>query len=634
MLSTLRHFSGTWPARIFFLILGASFASWGIADVVRNLGAGSGAIATVGGHDITPAQFQQEFQIGWRRVVERFPDPSQIPPDMRHSVAQQTLDKLVTQQALADEVKRLALTVPDSAVRQSVFSTQGFQGPDGSFSRPIFLQLLQNNGLTEASYLDLVRQDLAQNQLLGAVQASVAPSGLLTNLVFTYMNEKRQADTVFLPFAGQTPPADPGDPVLRRFYDNNAPRYTAPEYRHIKVVVLSPDTIARGLSLSDADMKVWFAQHQAEFKAPEKRSLQVVTTSTADLAKTLAAEWTGGASWEAIQAAAKAAGASAASLDDTTRSGVPSPELAKAAFAAALDSVTGPIQEPLGFQLVRVTKIDPARNPGFADLTETIRQRLGAEKAADLIDARAQKFQDIFAGGAKIDEIPSDLGAAGAEGTLDARGNTLDGTPAPLPAKDDLRKQIIAAAFKTNPGDAIQPTEGPQHAWYAVAVDSVTKPSLKPFDQVRGQVLADWQHDQVRHTQETAAAKLLTLVKDGHSLTSAAWGSGMTVSQTPPLERNRPQDGIPAELIQTIFTLPLGQATMVETNAGFMVASVAKIIKPDPKADAGGLEEATKGLTSALRDDVFLSYAQALRTAAKPTVNAQALERLIQQDAE
>jgi len=634
MLSTLRHFSGTWPARIFFLILGASFASWGIADVVRNLGAGSGAVATVGGHDITPAQFQQEFQIGWRRVVERFPDPSQIPPDMRHSVAQQTLDKLVTQQALADEVKRLALTVPDSAVRQSVFATQGFQGPDGSFSRPIFLQLLQNNGLTEAGYLDLVRQDLAQNQLLGAVQASVVPSGLLTNLVFTYMNEKRQADTVLLPFAGQTPPADPGDTVLRRFYDNNAPRYTAPEYRHIKAVVLSPDTIARGLSLSDADMKAWFAQHQAEFKAPEKRSLQVVTTSTADLAKTLAAEWTGGASWEAIQAAAKAAGASAASLDDTTRSGVPSPELAKAAFAAALDSVTGPIQEPLGFQLVRVTKIDPARNPGFADLTETIRQRLGAEKAADLIDARAQKLQDVFAGGAKIDEIPSDLGAAGAEGTLDAQGNTLDGTPAPLPAKGDLRQQIIAAAFKTNPGDAIQPAEGPQHAWYAVAVDSVTKPALKPFDTVRGQVLADWQHDQIRHTQETAAAKLLTLVKSGQSLTSAAWGSGLTVSQTPPLERNRPQDGIPAELIQTIFTLRLGQATMVETNAGFMVASLAKIIKPDPKTDAGGLEQATKGLTSALRDDVFLSYAQALRTAAKPTVNAQALERLIQQDAE
>jgi hypothetical protein len=73
---------------------------------------------------------------------------------------------------------------------------------------------------------------------------------------------------------------------------------------------------------------------------------------------------------------------------------------------------------------------------------------------------------------------------------------------------------------------------------------------------------------------------------------------------------------------------------MVETNAGFVVASVAAIIKPDPKRDAGGFTQAQTGPTNALRDDVFITYAQALRTAAKPTVNASALEGLIQQDAE
>ena len=634
MLSTLRHFAGTWPARIFFLVLCASFASWGIADVVRNIGAGSGAVATVDGHDITPNQFQQEFQLGWRRVAERFPDPSQIPPDMRRSVAQQTLDKLVTQQALADEIKRLALVVPDSAVRQSVFATPGFQGPDGNFNRATFLQVLQNNNLTEARYLSLVRQDLAQNELLGAIQASAVPTKLLTSLVFKYMGEKRQADTVMLPFAGQTPPPAPSDQVLHRFYDNNTSRYTAPEYRHIHVVVLSPETIARGLSLSDADMKSWFQQHQSEFKAPEKRSLQVITTSTAESAKSLAAQWRGGASWEGIQAAAKAAGASAVELNDSTRAGVPSPELAKAAFAAAEGVVSEPIQEPLGFQLVKVTKIEPARDPSLADVADTIRQRLGTEKAADVIDDRAQKLQDLFAGGAKIDEVPADLGAAGASGTLDAQGNTLDGSPAPLPATGALRAQILATAFKTNPGDPIQPVEGPQHAWYAVTVDEITKPALKPFGDVRAQVLADWQHDQIRHTQETAASKLLTLVNGGQTLASAAWGSGLTVSRTPALSRNRPQNGIPAELVQTIFTLPLGHATMVETNDGFLVASVANIITPDPKADPGALAQTTSGLTNALRDDLFIAYAQALRTAAKPRVNAQLVEGLIQQGQE
>jgi peptidyl-prolyl cis-trans isomerase D len=69
MLSSFRKFANTWPARILFLVLVAAFASWGVADVVRNIGAGSGAVATVQGHDITPEAFMQEYN-GMR---SRFP---------------------------------------------------------------------------------------------------------------------------------------------------------------------------------------------------------------------------------------------------------------------------------------------------------------------------------------------------------------------------------------------------------------------------------------------------------------------------------------------------------------------------------------------------------------------------------
>jgi peptidyl-prolyl cis-trans isomerase D len=165
-------------------------------------------------------------------------------------------------------------------------------------------------------------------------------------------------------------------------------------------------------------------------------------------------------------------------------------------------------------------------------------------------------------------------------------------------------------------------------------VDSITKPALKPFDQVRPQVLADWQHDRIRHTQEAEAGRLLALVRGGQTLTSAAWGSGLSVNRTPPLSRNRPQNGISAELIQRIFTLRIGQATMIETNDGFIVASLANIIRPDPKTDPDGVAQARTGITSALRDDYFASYAQALRNAAKPTINSQLVESLIQQNQE
>ncbi len=634
MLASFRRFANTWPARILFLVLVAAFASWGIADVVRNIGAGSGAVATVQGHDITPSDFMQEYDGMLRRYAEQIPDPTQIPPELKERVAMQTLQKLVTQQALADQVGRMGLTVPDSQVRDTVFAMAEFQGTDGKFSRPLMMQVLSTNHLTETRFLDLVRSDIAQNQLLQSAGAAAAPSKLLTGLVYRYLNEKRTADMVVLPFAGQPLPPAPGQATLRRFYDNNPGRYSAPEYRHIKAVILSPDTIGRSLTVTDAELKTYFTAHKADYVSAEQRALQVITAGSAAAGNALATQWKAGASWEAMQAAAKAQGASAVDLPLSTPAQVPSPELAKAAFAAPANVVSGPVAEPLGVQIFRVTAMQPAKNPSFESLHEVLQGKVAAEKALDVIDARAQKLQDLFAGGAKIDEVPADIGAVGAEGTLDSQGKTQDGTPAPLPAPANIRQQIIDTAFKTNPGDAIQPVEGPDHVWFAVAVDSITKPTKRPFELVQAQVFSDWQADQVHHRQEAEGTHLLGLVKGGQTLQSASWGSGLQVTLTPKLSRGQPQGDVPAELVQRLFTLKPGEGTMIETNKGFVVATLADIITSDGKDDSAGMSQALSGLTHALHDDYLSIYAVAVRQAAKPVLRPNVAMSLVTQPGE
>ncbi len=633
MLASFRRFAGTWPARVFFLVLVGSFATWGIADVVRNWGAGSGAVATVMGHDITPQQFAAEYQADLRRTTQRLPDPTQVPPQLRSQVARQTLQKLVTQEALAGQERQMGIVVPDAAVRQAVFAMQDFQGPDGKFSRPAFLAALANNNLSEARFLDLIRADIAQNQLLQTVAASAAPSELLTNLVFRYFNERRRADMLTLSLQGQRPPPDPGDAVLRRSYDNNPTLYSAPEYRRVNVVVLSPDSIGRSLTVPEADLHTWFDQHKDEYVTPEKRSLQVITGAPASIAA-LAARWRAGATWEQMQAAAKEAGATAIPLEDATLQEIPSPELAHAAFAAPTGPIVGPLTQKLGSYVLRVTAVTPARNPTFESLRPAIRAKAAAEKALDLIDARQQKLQDLFAGGAKIDELPTDLGIAGAVGTLDAQGLTPDGTPAPIPVAEAARQPVIDAAFKATKGEAIQLVEGPDHIWFAVNVESITPSARKPFAEVRARVLADWQREQLRHRQDTEATRILGLVKSGQTLQAAAWGSGLTVTRTPPLQRDRPAGAISAELAHTLFTLKLNEATMVETNDGFIVAQLSEILPPDAKADPLAMKQVQDGLAHALHDDYLQLYATAVRDAAHPVVRPQAIGAILAQPGE
>jgi peptidyl-prolyl cis-trans isomerase D len=631
MLSTLRKMADTWPARILFLALAAAFVGWGVSGKI-NLNDDPSAVANVEGHAIANTNFEIAFRQDLQKVAQHYADAAQIPPALRQQVAEQSLERLVTQQALDDEARRMGVTAPDPAVEKAIMAMPAFQGIKGTFDHATYVGLLARNNLTPVQFQDDMRKDITKNQILNAVQAGAQPSKLLTDMVFGYLYETREADLVNVTYASHAAPPPPPETTLQRFYANNLTRYTAPEYRHVKVVVLSPTTIGRGLPVSDADMQAWYKLHRPDFQTPEKRTLQVITTSAKPEADALAAQWRSGAPWPAIEAAAKAAGATTAELDDTPQDGVPAPELGAAAFAAPLNTVTGPVTEPLGFQVVKVTAITPGKDPQFAEMRDKIRELVGAEKAADLIDARAQKLQDLFAGGSRIDEVPPDLGAMGSEGTLDAQGNTPDGVAAPIQgAPPALRTAIVADAFKASKGDTAQLTEGPDHAWYAVAVDTITKPAAKPFAQVRDQVVSDWQTEQIHHATEEQAAKLLSVINGGQTITNAAWGSGLQVVRSPPLRRNHPPQGVPAQMVQLVFTLKQGKATMVETNVGFMVAQLAKITVPDPSSAPSDLQDVRQGLTKALGDDYLVSYATAIRDAAKPAINTKVLDQLTKQ---
>ena len=187
---------------------------------------------------------------------------------------------------------------------------------------------------------------------------------------------------------------------------------------------------------------------------------------------------------------------------------------------------------------------------------------------------RANKVDNVLGTGASLDEMPSDLGLAGVAGTLDAEGNTADGTPAPIPGPAELKAAMIKAAFDTQKGDPPQlvevqtPSTGGS-AYYALSVEDVTPPAAKPFDAVKEQVTADWTRDAQRHAQEEAAAKLLAAVKGGQSLADAAAVAGVTVRRTPLVTRGSAAEGMPPQLATAAVRAEAGRADDGGNGDGF-----------------------------------------------------------------
>jgi peptidyl-prolyl cis-trans isomerase D len=636
------------------MIMVVAFIVWGVGDVVRTIGTGGTWVAKVGGETIDLSRAQQAFQQQMTDLQRRMPPGTDVTPEMRRTVADAAVQGLIGQAVIAQEQRRLGVVVPDAAVRQAVFAVPQFHGPSGQFDQATFEAVLRNNNMTEAQFLGIVRGRLTDQQLLGTLAAGAVPPGELVKQVFAYQFEQRSADLVELPFSAAPVPPVPSEAVLQRWYDNHPDFYSTKEYRRIKAVVLSPETLAKDIPITDAELQAAYDARKAQYVKPERRSVQVIQVPDQAKAVALAAQWRGGAGsdgaapggaapgaadWAAMQAAAKAAGGSAIELDDTAEAGLPSAELGRAVFNAVPDAVSDPMQGLAGWQILKVTKVTPGSTQTFEQVKDQLRQLVLDAKAADIIYDRANKVDNILASGSGLDELPSDLGLVGVTGTMDADGNTLDGKPAPIPGGDALRQALIEAAFKAHKDDPPQLIEVPLKAgggsaYYALRVEDVIPPAPKPFAQVKDTVLTDWTQDQARHTQEIAATKLMTEVQHGQTLAQAAAGSGVTVTRTPLTGREQAASGVPPELLRTLFDLKPGEPTMVELPDAFIVAVPAEIKVPEATSDPTGYEQVRAALARALGQDVDEIFAQTLRERAQPRIDRQNLDSISGQQAD
>ncbi len=630
MLSFIRRHLGDWFSRILFGLLAIAFAGWGVGDMLRHLGTDT-AVAHVAGRSIGPTALASEFQNDMNRLSRELPNGQEPTAAMRKLVAMQAAQQLITEIALEAEIGRRGLIVPDAAVRQAVFSMPAFQGSNGAFDNAKFQQVLQSNDLTEARFIELMRRDLAQSQLLDPIAAGAVAPRVLTATLFAYQYETRTATVVMLPFAAAPEPAAPDAAVLKRWWANNPKTFSTPEYRRIRVVVLSPDLLAKSVTVSEAALKSAYAEHQAEYNRPEKRSAEILLAPDQAKAAALAAQWRAGASWAEMQQAAKTEGATAVALDDALPAEFPDAALAKAVFSAPPGTVTGPVETPLGWHVIEVSAITPGANTSFADAKPALEAAAARQEAVSLVYDRMTKFEDAVAAEPTLGKIPADLGLVGVTGTLDAEGLTPEGRPAPLPGPPELQKAIIAAAFATAKDNLASVVQGPGQSYYALSVTDITPPHVQPFELVKAKVLADWAEHERRQEQNEMATRLMVAVNHGTPLADVAGKEGLKAETLPPTGRSSPAEGVPAELLEPLFSLKLHQATMVETKDGFVTAELAAIDVPTETSNPIGFKALQTELGRSIGTDLQQVFVSAVREQAHPRVNMHALEQIAQQ---
>lgn len=627
MLTALRNLARTWVAKVLFALLILSFAVWGIEDMVRNFGRDL-SVARVGGEAIEMEEAQLAVRREMQRLSRALGPQFQEDPQIRQAIARQAVDSLVMDRVLRLEAERLNLAVPDAAVRDFIFSIEGFRGLDGQFSRIAFEAFLRNNGLTEGEFLALARSDLARQQLTGAVRAGAAAPEALAGLLLRWELEQRAATLVTLRAADAPEPPAPAEDALRRFHENNPDLFSAPEYRDVAVAVLSADRIMREVEVPEPEIAAAYEQRRDQFEVPERRALQQVLVQDEAKAAGIALAWRDGASFSDIAAQAQAADGQALELGTMAQGDLPVPELAEAVFAQPAGGVTSPVRSPFGWHVVRVERIEPPQTRTLDEVRGALRDELAQERAADLAFDRANRVEDALAGGATLQEVANRFNLGFAEIRTDAAGLGPDGQPVALPVIEASRAPLLQTIF-TTPQDASPRLQETEAGFVAVQIREVIPPALRPFEAVEEEVRAAFIEHARRRAQEERAAALLSAVREGSTLAAAAQEAGLGSREVGGLVRDPRQSvGVPPELLGPLFELRLNSATMAPTREGFVVAQVTEITAPEPGANPEALARLRAEVEQTVAQDLEVQFLSALRERADVRINPRMVEQL------
>jgi peptidyl-prolyl cis-trans isomerase D len=609
MLQSLRQHASSWIVKILFAFLILSFGLWGVHDIFT--GERDPAVAKVSGTKITLSQLSNALRQEMARFQPLFGGTLDVEQAKQLGLVDQALDKLVDGAVFANAVADYGLLVNDEMIRLHIQNERAFYNTRGEFDRNQFRQVLAQAGYTEASYLALLRRDLASQQLISAVSATApVPSDLLTSLN-KFRGEGRVADTITVPASESSTPPVPDEAAIEEYYKASIERFMAPEMRTISYVSIDPAALAADVApVSDEQLKAEYDNRVGEYTVHEKRDVDQAVLQSEDEAKKVGDLLGQGKNLEqAVKEANSSAGV--VKLGEVEKTDL-IPEIAEPTFALKAGEHSAPIRSPLGWHVLQVNAVQEGHVAPFADVRDQLRKDLAERAAAEEAHTLAIKFEDALAGGATLDEAANQAGLKAITlPPIDVNGLTAEGKQATTLLNDP---RIMRTAFTIPQGQESQLIELPRNSFAMVHVDQITPPAAKPLADVKNEVIASWQAQERMDAAQKRAEAIAARINKGESPAAVAESEKLPLKTTPAFgrESHDSETGLPESVKSQLFDLKVGNAVAGESPDGYVVA-ILKEVKPAPEMSESARAELSQQLSGAIAGDLLDQLAVALR---------------------
>ena len=524
------------------------------------------------------------------------------------------LQELLTTAALDNETRKLGISIGDEAVRTRLLANTAFQGLDGSFDKEAYEFALERARLTPKAYDEILRKEAARTFVQSAIVTGVKSQGTQTQALLAFDRETR--DFTWAELTGDAlaaPIGEPTDAQIQSQYEAVPGLYTAPLTREITYAWLSPDMLTDQVDIDEALIKESYDLQSDRFNKPEKRSVErIAFGSDAEATEARNLIDAGTATFNTILAD-RGLLPEDADLGEVER-GTLSKEAAEVVFTADGPGVVGPVQTDLGPALFRINAILSEDITPFEDAHDEIKGELAGEAARRLVSDLVVDIDDLLAGGATVEQLADDTDME--LGKISYTASTTGG----IAAYEKFRQ--IAAT--TNVGDFPEINDLADGGIFALNVDAIKEPTLRPLAEVKDQVIADWKRAETVR-QLTAQAETLKA-----ELEKGAGFGDLETHEAPDTRRTGFIENTPISMLDIMFQIEAGKAAIAAGPDSVFIARLDQINAYDPmSAENQPLQDAVQDqLDGQIANDLLSTFAGALRDEAGVSLNQTAINQI------
>ncbi len=625
MLTSIRKPVAKVVTIILFSLLILSFAVWGIGDFVRGSG-NTTAVAEVGDVQVEQREFTRNLNLEFRRLQSQLGQRLDMADARALGLVDQVLRQLVKGALIDQKAADLGMVVGQDQITARIVQEPAFQNEFGEFDRELFFRTLRASSLSEQQYVASLSRDIQRGQISGAVTGASLPPAPLVEAIYSHTQERRTAEVVVIESDSidELPPAD--DATLQKLHEERSSEFMRPEMRSVTMIYLRAQDFAKEIAVGEEELKAAFEERRDDFAVAERRTIAQILFAEEDAARTAKTALDGGADF--AETARQATDQEPIELGTLTKDelALQLPDLAEPVFAVVKGGVTEPINTPFGWHLVRVSDVEPGKEPDFEDAREELAQDLAMRQAVDSLVSIANQLDDELGGGATLEEAAAALDLQTVQvPAIDGQGRDAAGTTiADLPPQQELLPLIA----ETEAGETSLLNETPEGDYFVLRVDGVTPAEVKPFEEVREQARTLWQQQERDRLARERAETLAERAREGVALSKVAADEGLDLFVRGPV--NRLGEGtdvaVSRDLVSRMFELKSGEVTTAREAGGYAVAKLVDIDQPSPAADREGLDAVREALAQNLEGELMAEFAAALSQTYGVSINNRLIE--------